>query len=126
MPTLRRMTAPVAPWSLRGHGAIGVSLAAVAAAASIAAVVIVLAGDVWDLSPAPQVLVDAAVGVGYPAIALVIARPGWIPAGARLLGRVMLGSGVAAGLAALCTALALVTPSDAAASGLFVQLQSWL
>jgi signal transduction histidine kinase len=38
----------------------------------------------------------------------------------------MLGSGVAAGLAALFTALALVTPADASASGVFVQLQSWL
>ena len=146
MPTLRRMTAPVvAPRPLRRRGAGGVpgvrgvpavlrlvpgawptlAAAAGAVAASLVATVVVLAGDVWTLAPAPQVLVDAAVGTGFPVIAAVIAVAE-VTTGARLLGRVMLVSGVAAALAALCTALALVLPADAAGTAVLVQLQSWL
>lgn len=135
VPTLRRMTAPaVAPRPLRRRGVGGVpevrdaeALLAPAAAVvcSVVATVVVLTGGVWSVAPAPQVLVDAAVGTGFPVIAAVIARADVSP-GARALGRVMLVSGVAAALAALCTALALVLPPDAAPTPLLVQLQGWL
>src|SRR5690349_20218678 len=128
MPTLRRMPAPVvAPRPLRRRGAGGVPVLAdgalvtgalptlatalVAVAASVAAAATVLTGDVWSLPPAPQVLVDAAVGLGFPMIAAVIVVAE-VTAGARTLGRVMLVSGAAASFAALCTALALVLPPD--------------
>ena len=68
-------------------------------------------------------LVDAAVGTGFPVIAALIAVAE-VTTGARMLGRVMLVSGVAAALAALCTALALVLPADAAGTAVLVQLQS--
>ena len=135
MPTLRRMTAPVVtPRPLRRRGADGVPglrvvevllAPAAAVACSVVATAVVLTGGVWSLAPAPQVLVDAAVGTGFPVIAAVIARADVVP-GARALGRVMLVSGVAAALAALCTALALVLPADGAATPLLVQLQGWL
>ena len=84
-----------------------------------------LTGDVWSLAPAPQVLVDAAVGLGFPVIAAVIALAD-VTTGARRLGRVMLVSGVAAAFAALCTALALVLPPDATSTAVLVQLQGLL
>src|SRR4051812_44345016 len=112
MPTLRRMPAPVvAPRPLRRRGVGGVPViaggtpltgaistvvpAALAVAASVVAALVVLTGDVWSLPPAPQVLVDAAVGLGFPVIAVVIAVTD-VTAGARTLGRVMLVSGIAA------------------------------
>lgn len=137
MPTLRPMTAPVAPRTLRRRGADGVlatavaqspataATAGVAVLASVASVAVVLAGDVWHLGPAPQVLVDAAVGTGFPVIATLIALSVTAP-GARALGRVMLVSGLAAALAAICTALALVLPADATTTAVLVQLQGWL
>ena len=135
MPTLRRMTAPVAtsrPLRRRGVGGVRVASApaamvvpALAVVASLVAAVIVLAGGVWSLAPAPQVLVDSAVGVGFPVIAGLISLAEVTP-GVRLLGRVMLVSGVAAALAGLCTALALVLPADGSFTALLVQLQSWL
>ncbi|KGN41676.1 histidine kinase [Knoellia aerolata DSM 18566] len=96
-----------------------------AVVASVAAAVIVLTGGVWSLAPAPQVLVDAAVGVGFPVIAGLISVAEVGP-GVRRLGRVMLVSGVAAALAGLCTALALVLPADAASTAFLVQMQGWL
>ena len=84
-----------------------------------------LTGDVWSYAPAPQLLVDAAVGLGFPVIAAVIAIAD-VTAGARTLGRVMLVSGVAAAFAALSTALALVLPPDATSTAVLVQLQGWL
>ena len=99
----------------------GATLAVVGAVAAG----IVLTGGVWSLAPAPQVLVDSAVGVGFPVIAGLISLAEVTP-GVRLLGRVMLVSGVAAALAGLCTALALVLPAEAASTAFLVQLQSWL
>lgn len=141
MPTLRRMPAPVvAPRPVRRRGADGVRdapglrgagaaptilAAGLAVMASVAAAIVVLTGDVWSLGPAPQVLVDAAVGLGFPVIAAVIAVAD-VTAGARTLGRVMLLSGVASAFAALCTALALVLPPDATSTAVLVQLQGWL
>jgi len=136
------MPAPVvAPRPFRRRGAGGVPVqagvtpltgallnvapAVLAVVASVVAAFIVLAGDVWSLPPAPQVLVDAAVGLGFPVIAVVIAIAD-VTAGARTLGRVMLVSGVAAALAALCTALALVLPPDASSTAVLVQMQGWL
>ncbi|WP_345203841.1 sensor histidine kinase [Fodinibacter luteus] len=136
------MPAPdVAPRPLRRRGAGGVLSAAggapatgaiatlvpavVAVVASVVAVIVVLTGEVWSLAPAPQVLVDAAVGLGFPVIAVGIAVAE-VTAGARTLGRVMLVSGVAAAFAALCTALALVLPPDATSTAVLVQLQGWL
>ena len=136
------MTAPVvAPRPLRRRGAGGVPgvsgfrdvpgatrtlvAATVAVIASVLATLVVLTGDVWSLAPAPQVLVDVAVGLGFPVIAAVIALAD-VTAGARRLGRVMLVSGVAAAFAALSTALALVLPPDATSTAVLVQLQGWL
>jgi len=129
------MTAPVAtprPLWRRGVGGVpeaafsaGVVVPALAVLASMVAAVIVLAGDVWSLAPAPQVLVDAAVGVGFSVLAAVIALAEVTP-GVRVLARVMLVSGAAAGLAGLCTALALVLPASAASTAVLVQLQGWL
>ena len=84
------MPAPVvAPRPLRRRGAAGVPVvtggtpvdrwlptlvtAALAVAASVVATLVVVTGDVWSYSPAPQLLVDAAVGLGFPVIAAVIA-----------------------------------------------------
>jgi len=141
MPTLRRMPAPVvAPRPLRRRGVDGVHdalalrgsgatstlvLAVLAAVASVVAALVVLTGDVWSYPPAPQLLVDAAVGLGFPVIAAVIAIAD-VTAGARTLGRVMLVSGVAAAFTALCTALALVLPPDATSTAVLVQLQALL
>ena len=141
MPTLRRMPAPVvAPRPLRRRGVDGVHdalalrgsgatstlvLARLAAVASVVAALVVLTGDVWSYPPAPQLLVDAAVGLGFPVIAAVIAIAD-VTAGARTLGRVMLVSGVAAAFTALCTALALVLPPDATSTAVLVQLQALL
>ena len=136
------MTAPVvAPRPLRRRGAGGVPgvsgfrdvpgatqtlvAATVAVVASVLATLVVLTGDVWSLAPAPQVLVDAAVGLGFPVIAAVIALAD-VTTGARRLGRVMLVSGVAAAFAALSTALALVLPPDATSTAVLVQLQGLL
>ena len=99
--------------------------AVLAVAASVVATVVVLTGDVWSLTPAPQVLVDSAVGLGFPVIAVVIAVAD-VTVGARTLGRVMLVSGVSSAFAALCTALALVLPSEATSTAVLVQLQGWL
>jgi signal transduction histidine kinase len=99
--------------------------ALLAVVASVVAAIVVMNGDVWSLAPAPQVLVDAAVGIGFPVVAVVIVGAD-VTGGARTLGRVMLASGVAAAFAALCTALALVLPPDATATAVLVQLQSWL
>ena len=80
------MPAPVvAPRPLRRRGAGGVPVvadgtpvnrwlptlvtAALAVAASVVATLVVVTGDVWSYSPAPQLLVDAAVGLGFPVIA---------------------------------------------------------
>lgn len=129
------MTAPVAtprPLWRRGVGgvpaaalSVEVVVPALAVVASVVAAVVVLAGDVWSLAPAPQVLVDAAVGVGFSVLAAVIALAEVTP-GARVLARVMLVSGVAAGLAGLCTALALVLPASSGWAPVLVQLQGWL
>ncbi|KGN35200.1 histidine kinase [Knoellia flava TL1] len=129
------MTAPVAtPRPLWRRGVDGVPAAALswsvvvpalAVVASVASAVIVLSGDVWSLSPAPQVLVDAAVGVGFSVLAAVITLAE-VPPGVRVLARVMLVSGVAAGLAGLSTALALVLPASVWATPVLVQLQGWL
>jgi signal transduction histidine kinase len=136
------MPAPVvAPRSLRRRGAGGVRLlagvapvtgaistlvpAVLAVVASVVATFVVLTGEVWSFAPAPQVLVDAAVGLGFPVIAVVIAVAD-VTAGARTLGWVMLASGVAAAFAALCTALALVLPPEATSTAILVQLQGWL
>ena len=101
-------------------------VAAVACGAAATAVAIVAAGDVWHLAPAPQVLVDATVGVFYPVIALVILLAHGSVRGTRALAWVMLGAGLAAALAALTTALALVAPASSDLVGVVVQLQSWL
>ena len=123
MPTLRRMPAPTAASSTRWvGGAIGVAV--LAASASVLAVVLVLAGNVWDLPAAPQVLVDAAVGATCPVMAVVIATARNMAP--RPLASVLLISGTAAALAALTTALALVLPAGHAAAGALVQLQSWI
>ena len=78
VPTLRRMPAPTAASSTRWVGGAS-GVAVLAASASVLAVVLVLAGDVWDLPAAPQVLVDAAVGATCPVWQWSSPRPGtWL------------------------------------------------
>ena len=125
MPTLRRMSAVDAPRTVSVRGAVGVLplLVALSVAASLGAVLLVALGDVWALAPAPQVLVDVAVGATCPVVALVI----WRSADhrARGLAVVLLVCGFAAAVTAAATALALALPATAPGVPALVQLQSW-
>ena len=101
-------------------------VAAAACGAAVVAVVIVTAGDAWDLAPAPQMLVDATVGFVFPVIALVILLARSPGRGTRVLAWVMLGAGLASAFDALAVALALTASGQEPWVGTVVQLQSWL
>lgn len=102
------------------------AVAAVASLAAAAALVVLAIDGVWELPPAPQVLVDATVGLVYPLTGLVILLARATGHGTRALAWVLLASGLAAALAALTTAVALAATTASAAVGVAVQLQSWL
>ena len=74
----RRSAAPRPVARARGGGAVvaaapaGVPRRRLACGAAVAAVAIVATGDLWHLAPAPQVLVDATVGVTCALIAAVM------------------------------------------------------
>ena len=101
-------------------------IAVLAVGAALTALATLVTGEVWQLPPAPQVLVDATVGVSYPAIAAVILFAPGTGHGTRTLAWVLLCSGAAAALAALTTALALVATVSGDLTGMLVQLQSSL
>ncbi|HET7195709.1 MAG TPA: sensor histidine kinase [Nocardioides sp.] len=99
--------------------------ATVAVLAAAAALVVVTAGDAWGMGPAPQVLVDAVVGLTYAPIGAVVLHGRSLDRGTRSLAWVLLGSGLASALAAFTTAVALTAPQGPLLPHL-VQLQSWL
>ncbi|HET6938328.1 MAG TPA: hypothetical protein VFI19_06975, partial [Nocardioides sp.] len=100
--------------------------ALVAVTCAVLSVVLIQRAGAWDLGPAPQVAVDAGVGLSYPVIALLVLTAPDLRPGTRTLARVLLVSGVASGAAALGTAWALVATESTALVRAVVQLQSWL
>jgi signal transduction histidine kinase len=100
--------------------------AALALLTAAAALALLAFGDIWHLDPAPQLVVDVAVGLGCPVMALVILHASSVPRGTRTLAWVLLGSGLACGLAALTATLSLLATTDSDAARLLVQLQSFL
>ncbi|MBJ7356175.1 histidine kinase [Nocardioides sp.] len=119
MPTLRR----VSTTARRAGSSV---IAAAAAGASLSAVAVVQRADAWDLEPAPQIAVDAAVGTGFPLVAVLALLSPALPTGARTLTKVLLVCGAAAAAAALTTALAVTAPDQTPWARTLVQLQSWL
>ena len=65
LPTLRRV-------SMTSRRAGSSVIAAAAAGASLSAVAVVQRANAWDLGPAPQICVDAAVGTGFPLVAVLV------------------------------------------------------
>lgn len=104
--------------------AAGVATLAVGAAGSGLAVT--TAGSAWALPAAPQLVVDAVVGLSCPVVGAVMLGAGRLAAGARRLAVVLLAAGTASALTALTTALALTATSASTPARLWSQLQSFL
>ena len=115
------------PGTVSGRSQAWGSLAAagVAVLAAVAALAVLSAGGAWGNGLAPQVLVDAVVGLSYAPIGALVLRGRSTDRGTRSLAWVLLGSGLAAALAALATAVALTAEPGRFLPHL-VQLQSWL
>lgn len=92
----------------------------------VVAVVATTAAGAWGSAAAAQMLVDIAVGLGYPLVATLMQRSRSLDRGARALAWVLLVAGVAAAAAAATTALALAATEPTGAARLWAQLQSFL
>ena len=103
-----------------------VTLAGAAAAASLAALVVMTAGDGWGLPASRQTVVDLAVALGYAPMGALVLLARDLPAGTRQLARVLLVSGAASALTALAAASALVAREATPTVEVLAQLQSWL
>jgi hypothetical protein len=100
--------------------------AVVSVVSAVAAVVMVTVDEAWGFTPAPQMAVDAAVGISYPLIGVVVLTARDLPRGTRQLVGVLMVAGVCSGLAALGTAGALVADAQDPMVALVVQMQAWL
>ncbi len=100
--------------------------AVVSVVAAVVALVLVTAGSAWDLPLAAQMVVDVVVGISFPVIAAAVLTARDLPRGTRQLVGVLLVSGFCSGLAALCTAGALVVGESSPLVSFLVQMQAWL
>ncbi|MGN6301761.1 MAG: sensor histidine kinase [Angustibacter sp.] len=107
-------------------GGAAIVVAALAVLAAGAGLAVTTAGGAWGLSAAPQLVVDAVVGLSCPVVAAVMLAAGRLSVGARRLAVVLLVAGTASALTALTTALGLTAASATTSARWWSQLQSFL
>jgi two-component system NarL family sensor kinase len=100
--------------------------AVVSVTAAVVAFVVVTGDRGWDRPAAAQIVVDGAVGISYPVIAVAVLTARDLARGSRLLVGALLVAGLCSGLTALCTAGAVVADSASAPVSFLVQTQAWL
>jgi fructose-specific phosphotransferase system IIC component len=102
---------------------VAAALAAASVAASLLAVVVVSTRGSWDVPGVRDLPVDTVIGVTFPLCGLLVLAGS---TAVRVIAVLLLGSGVAAAVAALSTAVAAVADGPSAGVLLAVQLQSFV